>query len=89
MSGKKPDGQNTSLTSTQKVVCITSNWQHGFFCTYSFHIWFPDTQIFLWMETTQQERRGKMTEEENLRKKHRRRQAIRIEIRGIGRKYKV
>ena len=33
--------------NTQKGMGITSDWQHGFFCTYSFHNWFPDMQMIL------------------------------------------
>ena len=36
--------------STQKGVDITSDWQHGFICACSFHNWFPDAQMVLWVE---------------------------------------
>ena len=33
--------------NTHKGMGITSDWQHGFFYTYSFHNWFPDMQMIL------------------------------------------
>ena len=36
--------------STQNVVGITNDWQHGFICTCSFHNWFADVQMVLLME---------------------------------------
>ena len=36
--------------NAQKGMGNTSNWEHGFICTCSFHNWFPGMQMIYWME---------------------------------------
>ena len=75
--------------STQNDMGITSDWQHGFICTCSFHNWYPDMQMVLWVENINHNRsvRGKMIDE-NFQAESKIENRLRIEI-GIEKRLRV
>ena len=95
INGRTDTDQKRNLTirmkpelALNKVIGISSNWQHGTICTCSFHNWFPDMQMFILVEMTQQVNKRKGDRRGKLRKRPKRIQEIRIKIRGIERRFK-
>ena len=60
----------------------TGNWQHGVIHVHSFHNWFADMQICIWVEKTQHVNMRKGDRRKKSRKESRRGQVKRIERRG-------
>ena len=72
----------------KKVVGITGTWQNGFICTCSFHNWFPDMQIFLWIQKIQQLNKRKEDRRRNFKDNAQKKKVIRVARRGPKRRFK-
>ena len=76
--------------STQKGMGIISYWQHGFICTCSFHNWFPDMQMVLWVENINCNRSERVKRiDKKFQGEHKVENRLRIERRGIEKRLRV